>query len=60
MWYILEIILNFCNSTGILKRNDLVKWILRTENEKQVYIIGFDSLDGYWGVRGVRTGWWIL
>lgn len=57
MWYILEIILNFCNSTGILKRNDLVKWILRTENEKQVYFIGFGGLNGYGDVRGVRVGW---
>ena len=57
MWYILEIILNFCNSIGIfvvLEKIDLVKCILRAEIEKQVYFIGFNSLDGYVDVRGVR------
>lgn len=39
----------------VLEKIDLVKWILRAEIEKQVYFIGFNSLDGYGDVRGVRV-----
>ena len=38
----------------VLEKIDLVKWILRAEIEKQVYFIGFNSLDGYGDMRGVR------
>lgn len=38
----------------VVEKNDLVKWILRAEIEKEVYFIGFDCLDGYGDVRGAR------
>lgn len=43
----------------VLEKIDLVKWILRAEIEKEIYFIGFDGLDGYGDMRGVRVGWWI-
>ena len=38
----------------VLEKIDLVKWILMAEIEKWVYFFGFNSLDGYGDVRGVR------